>query len=80
MMGRVTNTLAFPIWEKMRWARGEFEKRAKGEEGAQQPPHDPEGMKSGGGSPVRQPKESQQINLADPDSALKRKSRRDSCE
>ncbi|MGA2977171.1 MAG: hypothetical protein ABSF77_17835, partial [Spirochaetia bacterium] len=65
---------------KMRWAREELEKRAKGEDDAQEPPDDPEGPKPGGESPVRQPKESQQINLTDPESALMRKSRRDSYE
>ena len=68
------------LLEKMRWAREELEKRAKSEDGAQEPPEDPEGPKSGGESPVGQPKDSQQINLTDPDSALMRKSRRDSYE
>jgi hypothetical protein len=68
------------LLEKMRWAREELEKRAKSEDGAQEPPQDPEGPKSGGESPVGQPKDSQQINLTDSDSALMRKSRRDSYE
>jgi hypothetical protein len=68
------------LLEKMRWAREELEKRAKGEDSAQEPPEDPEGPKAGGESPVEQPKDSQQINLTDPDSALMRKSRRDSYE
>ena len=44
------------------------------------PRKDPEGPKAGGESAGRQPKDSQQINLIDPDSALMRKSRRDSYE
>jgi hypothetical protein len=68
------------LLEKMRWAREELEKRAKGEDSAQEPPEDPEGPKAGGESPVEQPKDSQQINLTDPDSALMRKSHRDSYE
>jgi len=68
------------LMEKMRWAREELQKRAKSEDDAQEPPDDPEGPESGGESPGGQPKDSQQINLTDPDSALMRKSRRDSYE
>lgn len=68
------------LLEKMRWAREELEKRAKGEQGKQEDETKPRGPKSGGESPAEKPKETQQINLTDPDSALMRKSRRDSYE
>jgi hypothetical protein len=64
----------------MRWGREELEKRAKGEQGNQEDQTKPGGPKSGGESPAEKPKETQQINLTDPDSALMRKSRRDSYE
>ncbi len=63
------------LLEKMREARRQLEERARGKE-------DNEGQPSQGGgaanTPERTPKPSQQINLTDPDSALMRKSRRDS--
>jgi hypothetical protein len=68
------------LLEKMRWAREELEKRAKGEQGEQEDETKPGGPKSGGESPAEKPKETQQINLTDPDNALMRKSRRDSYE
>ncbi len=68
------------LLEKMRWAREELQKRAKDEGEKQDDKDKPQGPKSGGESPVKQPKDSQQINLIDPDSALMRKSRRDSYE
>ena len=68
------------LLEKMRWAREELEKRAKDEGEKQDDKDKAQGPKSGGESPVKQPKDSQQINLTDPDSALMRKSRRDSYE
>jgi transposase len=68
------------LLEKMRWAREELEKRAKDKDSEQEPPDEPEGPKPGGESPAGQPKDSKQINLTDPDSALMRKSRRDSYE
>lgn len=67
------------LLEKMRWAREELEKRAKGEDEREH--HDEHGgPKPGGESPVGQPKDSQQINLTDPESALMRKSHHDSYE
>ena len=68
------------LLEKMRWAREELEKRAKDDADKQEHGDKPQGPKSGGESPAGKPKESQQINLTDPDSALMRKSRRDSYE
>jgi hypothetical protein len=68
------------LLERMRWGREELEKRAKGEQGNQEDQTKPGGPKSGGESPAEKPKETQQINLTDPDSALMRKSRRDSYE
>jgi len=68
------------LLEKMRWARQELEKRAKGEQGKQEDQTKPRGPTSGGESPAEKPKETQQINLTNPDSALMRKSRRDSYE
>jgi len=68
------------LLEKMRWAREELEKRAK-EKGAEQENEDrPAGPPPGGEEPEAKPKDSQQINLTDPDSALMRKSRHDSYE
>ena len=64
---------------KMLWARKELEKRAKSEDVGLEEEDKGEGPKAGGASPG-QPKDSQQINLTDPDSALMRKSRRDSYE
>lgn len=68
------------LLEKMRWAREELEKRAKGEDVKKENEDNDQGSKSGGENSVGQPKDSQQINLTDPDSALMRKSRRDSYE
>ncbi len=68
------------LLEKMRWAREELEKRAKDEADKQDDKDKGQGPKSGGENPAEKPKESQQINLTDPDSALMRKSRRDSYE
>jgi len=65
------------LLEKMRWAREELEKRARSEE---EQKDTPEGPQSGSKASAGQPKDSQQINLTDPDSALMRKSRRDSYE
>ena len=64
------------LLEKMRWARAELEKRARG---GKEPPEDGSGPTAGASDPPR-PKGSQQINLTDPDSALMRKSRRDTYE
>ncbi len=61
--------------EKMLWARKELEKRAQAEQVEQnKQPDRPQGPTASSG----QPKESQQINLTDPDSALMRKSKHDS--
>lgn len=68
------------LLEKMRWAREELEKRAKGEDVKKENEDNVKGSKPGGENPVGQPKDSQQINLTDPDSALMRKSRHDSYE
>ena len=69
------------LLEKMRWAREELQKRAKSEDGGTGAPGRILRDRSRGcESPVGQPKDSQQINLTDPDSALMRKSRRDSYE
>jgi hypothetical protein len=68
------------LLEKMLWAREELEKRAKSEDvGKEEEEDTDEGPKAGGASPG-QPKNSQQINFTDPESALMRKSRRDSYE
>jgi transposase len=67
------------LLEKMLWARQELEKRAKSEDVGKDEEDTGEGPKAGGASPG-QPKDSQQINLTDPESALMRKSRRDSYE
>ena len=67
------------LLEKMLWARQELEKRAKSEDVGKDEEDTREGPKAGGASPG-QPKDSQQINLTDPESALMRKSRRDSYE
>jgi hypothetical protein len=68
------------LLEKMRWAREELERRAKEHEAEQEQENTPEGPKAGSESPAVKPKDSQQINLTDPDSALMRKSHRDSYE
>ena len=68
------------LLEKMRWAREELEKRANHEDGKKENEDHAQGPTPGGESPVGQPKDSQQINLTDPDSALMRKSRHDSYE
>ena len=67
------------LLEKMLWARQELEKRAQSEDVEQEEEDKGQGPKAGGASPG-QPKNSQQINLTDPESALMRKSRRDSYE
>jgi transposase len=64
------------LLEKMRWARAVLEKRAQG---GKEPPEDGCGPTAGAADPPL-PKGSQQINLTDPDSALMRKSRRDTYE
>jgi len=64
--------------EKMREARRRLEERARGEAAKRRPPAGGEG--SGSGQPEALPKDSQQINLTDADSALMRKSRRHSYE
>ena len=68
------------LLEKMLWARQELEKRAQSED-AEQEEEDKggQGPKAGGAS-LGRPKDTQQINLTDPDSALMRKSKRDSYE
>ncbi len=68
------------LLEKMRWAREELEKRANREDVKKENEDNAQGPTPGGGTPVGQPKDSQQINLTDPDSALMRKSRHDSYE
>jgi len=65
------------LLEKMLWARQELEKRAKSEDVGQEEDGKDPGSKTGGASPGR-PKDSQQINLTDPQSALMRKSHHDS--
>jgi transposase len=65
------------LLEKMFWARQELEKRAKSEDVGQEEDGKDQGSKTGGASPGR-PKDSQQINLTDPESALMRKSHHDS--
>jgi len=65
------------LLEKMRWAREELEKRTRSEDNPKQK-DPPEGPQPGGKAPAGRPEDSQQINLTDPDSALMRKSRRDS--
>ena len=67
------------LLEKMLWARQELEKRAKSEDVGQEEDGKDQGSKTGGASPGR-PKDSQQINLTDPESALMRKSHHDSYE
>jgi transposase len=67
------------LLEKMLWARQELEKRAKSEDVGKDEEDRHEGPKAGGASPG-QPKDSQQINFTDAESALMRKSRRDSYE
>jgi hypothetical protein len=64
------------LLEKMRWARAEMEKRARG---GKEPPEDGAGPTAGESQPPH-PKDSQQINLTDPESALMRKSKRDGYE
>jgi transposase len=64
--------------EKMREARRRLEERAEAEAAKQRPPEGGEG--SGSGGPEVLPKDSQQINLTDADSALMRKSKRHSYE
>jgi len=68
------------LLEKMRWAREELEKRAQGQEHQEEHKDKREGPPPTGGSSVERPKESQQINLTDPDSCLMRKRRYDSYE
>jgi transposase len=68
------------LLEKMRWAREELEKRAREKDTEQQKEDRPAGPRPGGGGPAAKPKDAQQINLTDPDSALMRKSHRDSYE
>jgi transposase len=65
------------LLEKMLWARQELEKRAKSENVGQEEDGKDPGSKTGSASPGR-PKDSQQINLTDPESALMRKSHHDS--
>jgi len=71
------------LLEKMRWARAELENRAKS---GQEPLQDKKGSGEKGSGPTSgasasgKPEASQQINLTDADSALMRKSRRDSYE
>jgi transposase len=67
------------LLEKMLWAREELEKRAKSKDVGQEEEDKPQGPNAGGASPG-QPKDSQQINFTDADSALMRKSKRDSYE
>jgi transposase len=62
------------LLEKMRWARQELERRTREEQG--QPGDQGDGGQGPTGS-AGKPKDSQQINLTDPDSALMRKSKRD---
>jgi hypothetical protein len=64
--------------EKMREARSRLEERARAEAAKRRPPQGGEG--SGSGQPEALPKDSQQINLTDADSALMRKSKRHSYE
>jgi transposase len=68
------------LLEKMRWAREELEKRARSDKEQGQHKDEPPGPPSGGNAAVGQPRDSQQINLTDPDSSLMRKSHRDSYE
>jgi transposase len=68
------------LLRKMRWAREELEKRAQGEEAQSAHSDTSQGPKPSGGQAAGQPKDSQQINLTDGDSALMRKSHRDSYE
>lgn len=64
--------------EKMREARRRLEQRAQAEAAKRRPPEGGEGSGSGGQEVL--PKDSQQINLTDADSALMRKSKRHSYE
>jgi hypothetical protein len=64
--------------EKIIEARRQLEQRAKDEADAQQQDRGGDGGPEGGGQSPAVPKDSQQINLTDPDSALMRKSRQDS--
>ncbi len=66
--------------EKMKEARRELEQRAKDEADAQRQDKGGDVGSAGSEQPPSLPKDSQQINLTDPDSALMRKSRRDSYE
>jgi transposase len=68
------------LLEKMRWAREELEKQAREKDAEQEKEDRPAGPQPGGEGPAAKPKDSQQINLTDPDSALMRKSHRDSYE
>jgi transposase len=68
------------LLEKMRWAREELEKRAQSDKKQDQHKDDPQDPSPGGSASVGQPRDSQQINLTDPDSSLMRKSHRDSYE
>lgn len=68
------------LLQKMRWAREELEKRAAGEDSHEGHPDNSQGPNSGGGASGGQPKDSQQMNLTDGDSALMRKSHYDSYE
>lgn len=65
------------LLEKMRWAREELERRAKDKE-APKEQQNTDGPQGGGENPEGKPKDSQQINLTDADSALMRKSHHDS--
>ncbi len=67
------------LLEKMRWAREELEKRAKSEDVSREEDDKPQGPEAGGAI-GGQPKDFQQINLTDPESALMRKSKRYSYE
>jgi transposase len=66
--------------EKMIEAQRKLEERAREEAEAQRQPEDPQDGSGSGQQSKVLPKDSQQINLTDPDSALMRKSRRDSYE
>jgi transposase len=66
--------------EKMIEAQRKLEERAREEADAQRQPKDPQDGSGSGQQSKVSPKDSQQINLTDPDSALMRKSRRDSYE
>jgi len=68
------------LLEKMLWARQELEKRAQSEDIGQEEEDKGQGGPPAGGASPGQPKDSQQINFTDPESALMRKSKRDSYE